>query len=122
MTTATATAYLQETVSSLIRVTSVDAAPVQFNSDREHDVSPFYGSDLLNNPATGEFCTAGFAVIGTSGAPRGSTAAHCNKYGTGNQTWENEGYTINGFDPAPSPTPDGTTPTHLRNHVKLATQ
>lgn len=116
MTIVAATAELQETVSPLIRVTSLDAPPVHFASDREHDgPSSYDGSDLIhamydpNDPTRLSFCTAGFAIIGTLGTPRGSTAAHCNFGSTVNLTFKNGGYRINGYDPAPLPTPDDST-------------
>lgn len=111
ITTATATAYLQKTVSPLIVVTSVSAPQVEQFNDRGHEGVPFKGSDLVRNSGSGGFCSSGFSVIGPLGKPLGSTATHCNGNDHGNNAYTNGGYWVNGFDPAPdNPTRDSTNP------------
>lgn len=102
MTTAEATAELQQTISPLIRVTSVNAPLMGEYYNREHDAPPYYGSDLVRNP-NGEFCTTGFTVIGTLGLPRATTAGHCGQV-TGTNFYTNGGWGVT----APSPDHNST--------------
>lgn len=107
MSTVAATAYLRQAVSQYVTVTSVNAPPEKTFLDRGHDIEPWYASDLIRNTGSGAFCTTGFSVIGTSGQPRASTAAHCNE--NGSNTFTNGGYYAPGTNPCCDfPVPDGT--------------